>query len=128
MVQRFNEEKFIGEVVNTGGSYYPAVYENLYKRHGGPINPKKLYKFESRFGKQYYITDTEVIEELEEMIKNEEASKIHDYLYALIIKRFGITMFLADVEHKIAAEREVGFREGKNHIQKEMRSLLGMAH
>jgi len=126
MVHRLDSEMFIGEVVNTGGSYYPAVYEKLYKRHGGPINPKKLYKFESRFRKQYYITDTEVIEELEEMIKNEEASKIHDYLYSLIIERFGITMFLADVEHKIAAEREVGFQRGKKHIQKEMRNLLDM--
>lgn len=126
MVQELKKENFIGNVENYGGTYRSTICKELSKKQGRPPYSKTLYRFESRFKRIYYITDTQVVNKLEAMIENEETSKIHDYLYALVIEHFGFPMFLADVEKELEAERKIGFQEGKNHIQKEMRNLLGM--
>ena len=50
--------KWIGEEGNTSGSYYETkISSELQKRCGGHPGAKTLYKFKSRFGEEYYITD-----------------------------------------------------------------------
>lgn len=119
-------EKWIGEEVNTSGTYVQTEYcSELSVRHGGFANAKKLYRFNSRFGKEYNITDFEVVHRIEELL-DKESSGLIGYLYNLIIERFGVMEFIIDVDLKIAKERSDGFVKGKKQMQKEMRALLGL--
>ncbi|MDP9675219.1 hypothetical protein J2W97_001202 [Paenibacillus jamilae] len=117
-------EKWIGEKDDTSGSYYEIGTKELTLRKGGRINAKKLYCFNSRFGETYYITDTEVINEIELLLKNE--TKLIDYLYGLVIREFGAIEFIVRIGHKIAEEREKGYQNGKFAKQKEIVEVLGL--
>lgn len=123
-------EKWIGQEENVSGSYYPLnkLIPNLKRRSGGYINAKKLYTFKSRYGSGYYITDEDVIDIIDKFILEENIDELHDYLYILIIEKFGINAFLSDVEIKIASERDEGYRKGKMAIQEDMKKLLGISN
>lgn len=123
------EEKWIGEEDNTSGSYKTTTCSELSIRRGGMVNAKKLYRFTSRFGKEYNITDSEVINKIEELLPKEEEGdsvKLYEYLYNLVIEQFGIIEFIVDIGHKIAKERSDGYSSGKKQMQKDMRGLLGL--
>ncbi|WP_029518031.1 hypothetical protein [Paenibacillus polymyxa] len=120
-------EKWIGEKDDTSGSYYEIGTKELKLRKGGRINAKKLYCFNSRFGESYYITDSEVINEIEVLLKNEDCeTKLIDYLYGLVIREFGAIEFIVMIGHKIAEEREKGYQNGKFAKQKEIVEVLGL--
>lgn len=120
-------EKWIGKEVNTGGSYYGTnICSELRKRHGGQINAEKLYKFKSRFGNEYNITDEEVIVSIERLIGEDKSTELVEYLYNLIIEKFGVIEFIVGIGHKMAAERDKGYRNGKERMQADMRQLLGL--
>lgn len=124
------KEKWIGEEDNTSGSYYQTVCCELSRRSGGYLNAKKLYHFKSRFGQEYNITDEEVIQKIEELLTTYEdeggSTKLFDYMYNLIIEKFGVVEFIVDIGHKIAKERDSGYVKGKKQMQKELRELIGL--
>lgn len=90
------------------------------------MNAKKLYRFRSRFGKEYNITDEKVIERIESLLENGDTPELCEYLYNLVIERLGVIEFIKDIEHKIAQERNIGYRSGKKQMQQDMRELLGV--
>ncbi|QJI52323.1 hypothetical protein [Psychrobacillus phage Perkons] len=123
-------EKWIGEENNTSGSYHPTICSELQIRTGGYLDVIKLYRFTSRFGKEYNITDEEVIEKIEELLATYEekdgSTKLFDYMYKLIIDKFGVVEFIVDIGHYVAKERSNGYVSGKKQIQKELRELIGL--
>jgi hypothetical protein len=121
-------EKWIGEEDNPSGSYVPTICDELQLRRGGTINAKRLYRFNSRFDVEYNITDNEVIKNIEELLEKGEdgLTGLYDYLYSLIIEKFGVIEFITRIGHKIAQERDAGYREGKVRMQRDMRELLGL--
>lgn len=123
-------EKWIGEETNTSGSYIETICNELSIRRGGTINAKRLYLFTSRFEKQYYITDEEVIDELEKLLEAYKeiggSTKLFNYIYNLVIEKFGVVEFIVDIGHKIAKERNNGYTSGKKQMQKELRTLIGL--
>ncbi|KMY49602.1 hypothetical protein [Peribacillus loiseleuriae] len=68
-------EKWIGEEDNTSGTYVPTSCEEFSERRGGCLNAKKLYRFNSRFGKEYNITDDEVVARIKKLITEEKNSR-----------------------------------------------------
>lgn len=117
-------DKWIGDVINTSGSYYETECKELMKRHGGN---QKLYKFKSRFGEEYYISDVEVIEKIELLLgEYERSTKLIEYLYELVIQKFGVIDFIVRIGHKIAEQRSEGYKEGKTAKQEEMKKVLGL--
>jgi len=123
-------EKWIGEEDNPSGSYYERGTKELKIRKGGYINAKKLYRFESRFGETYYISDEEVINQIETILQDENKEKISakmvDYLYNLVIQKFGVIEFIVRIGHKIAEQCDVGYRNGKHAKQEELKKVLGL--
>lgn len=123
-------EKWIGEEDNSSGSYYEIGTKELQIRKGGYINAKKLYRFESRFGETYYITDEKVINQIEKILQDEDKEetsvKLVDYLYNLIIQKFGVIEFIIRIGHEIAEQRDIGYRRGKLAKQEEIRKVLGL--
>lgn len=119
-------EKWIGEEVNTSGTYIPTECSEISLRRGGPINAIKLYKFHSRFGVEYYITDSEVVDTIDNLLPKEDPMELYEFLYGLVIKEFGIVPFITKIELELAQKREEGFRSGKKQMQQQMRELLGI--
>ena len=121
-------EKWIGEEDNTSGSYIETACKELSKRYGGTINAKKLYRFKSRFGEEYNITDKDVIHNIEKMLEEYEESTmlLYEYLYDLVVMKFGVMEFVLNIGHKIRQEHDSGYVAGKKQMQKEMRNLLGL--
>ncbi|MBU7316080.1 hypothetical protein [Paenibacillus oleatilyticus] len=120
-------EKWIGPEDNTSGSYYAVEScKELRRRTGGHLNAMKLYKFNSRFGEEYYITDDIIITEIEKVLEFHDSSALYEYLYNLVIQKFGVLDFIEGIDHKIAHERDVRYREGKLCKQQEIREVLGI--
>jgi hypothetical protein len=120
------DKKWIGEEDNTSGTYYATSCKELQKRTGGSYNAKKLYKFNSRFGSEYHITDEDAVNKIEEFLTTEESTGLYEYLYNLVIEKFGVIEFIVGIGHKIAKERDEGYKKGKERLQQEVRQLLGM--
>ncbi|WP_064199072.1 hypothetical protein [Brevibacillus brevis] len=120
------KEKWIGEKDNISGTYVPTECNELQRRTGGCINAKRLYKFNSRFGEEYYITDHKVIDKIEEFLVKEQFVEIYEYIYSLVIEKFGMIEFLVRIGHKIAEQRDNGYRDGKRSMQQEVRKVLGI--
>jgi|GEM_PF-5102967 len=118
--------KWIGNEVNTSGSYYEAGCEELKKRNGGTNNGGTLYEFSSRFDENYYISDIDVIEKIETLIDKKEPSELIDYLYKLTIDKFGAVDLLVRIGHKIARQRDEGYKAGKEAARSTMREALGL--
>lgn len=119
------KEKWIGERIDKSGGYSRArICEELLKRNES--FKEKLYVFDSRFGEEYNISDDNVILNIEKLIADDKPTELIEYLYNLIIEKFGVIDLLVRIGHKIADERNNGFLKGKSHIQKEMRELLGI--
>jgi len=122
-------EKWIGEENDTSGTYVKTTCSELSLRRGGKINAKKLYRFKSRFGGEYNITDEEAISNIEELLpkgEEENSVKLYEYLYGLVIEQFGMIEFIVNIGHHVAKERDDGYVRGKKQMQKEMRNLLGI--
>ncbi|RXZ78126.1 hypothetical protein EBB07_29165 [Paenibacillaceae bacterium] len=117
--------KWIGLEVNISGSYYETKCKELEKRSGGVYNAGTLYKFNSRFGESYYISDKEAVEKIEKLLENDPA-EIIEYLYNLVIQKFGVIDFVVRVGHKIAEQRSEGYKVGKLAAQEKMREALGL--
>lgn len=49
-----------------------------------------------------------------------------EFLYRLVIDKFGMIDFLVNITHKIKEQRNMGYRDGKLQMQKDMRKLLGI--
>lgn len=122
-------DKWIGEEVNTSGTYVPTVCEELSIRRGGTLNAKKLYRFTSRYDVEYNITDEEVINILEMLLEkaDESLSDLDSYLYSLVIEKFGALEFIKTVDRKSLEESKKSYNKGKLFMQKEMRNLLGIS-
>lgn len=120
-------EKWIGEKDFTGGSYYERGTPELRLRKGGSSEAKKMYRFESRFGMKYYITDSEVIENIELLLKKEECGvELVEYLYGLVVQKFGAIEFITMIGHKISEQRSEGYLQGKFAKQREIIKALGL--
>ena len=122
-------EKWIGEKDDTSGSYYERGTPELKIRKGGRTNAKKLYEFTSRFDETYYITDSEVIEHIESLLSSKSESRsaeLIEYLYGLVIRKFGAIEFIVRIGHKIAEQRSEGYKQGKLAKQKEIIEALGL--
>lgn len=120
-------EKWIGVEDNTSGSYYERGTPELRVRKGGRHDAKRLYRFESRFGETYYITDPEVIDRIEILLKTENSGvDLIEYLYSLVIQKFGTIEFIVGIGHKIAEQRDEGYKQGKLAKQKEIIKVLGL--
>jgi hypothetical protein len=120
-------EKWIGEKDDTSGSYYERGTPELKIRKGGRYDAKRLYRFESRFGETYYITDPEVIDRIEFLLKTENSgAELIEYLYSLVIHKFGAIEFIVRIGHKIAEQRNEGYKQGKLAKQKEIIEALGL--
>lgn len=119
-------ERWIGEEDNTSGTYVETTCEELKIRRGGCFGAKKLYRFTSRFGKEYNITDQETLDDIDSLLAKEEITELYNYLYKLVIDKFGVMEFIVDIGHVIARERDKGYRAGKKHMQKEIRELIGL--
>jgi hypothetical protein len=119
-------EKWIGEEDNTSGSYVKTVCDELAIRRGGYLNARKLYRFNSRFGKEYNITDVQVLDHIDGLLEKGDSTELYEYLYGLVIQRFGVIEFIVDIGHVIARERDEGYMRGKKQKQKEIREALGL--
>jgi hypothetical protein len=122
-------EKWIGEEVNTSGTYSTIGCKELMKRSGGPINPPKLYAFRSAFSdsyNDYYISDEEAIVEIENFIHFEQTKELREYLYNLVIQRFGIIQFLKHLDDYAEKRHKVGRAKGRREVQLELRKTLGL--
>ena len=60
------------------------------------------------------------------LAQGKESTELYEYLYGLVIERFGVIDFIVRIGHKIAYERDEGYKEGKKRMQKEMRQVLGL--
>lgn len=120
-------EKWIGPKDNTSGSYVDHAFcKEISVRRGGYFDAKKLYVFKSKLGEEYCITDTDVLDAIDDLIKAQDVEKLVDYLYQLVFSEFGVMEFLAELESKLAQERKSGYAEGRHAVQKEMRAVLGV--
>jgi hypothetical protein len=120
-------EKWIGVEDNTSGSYYERGTPELRVRKGGRHDAIKLYCFKSRFGETYYITDPEVIDKIEFLLKNENSgAELIEFLFCLVIEKFGAIEFIVRIGHKIAEQRNEGYKQGKIAKQKEIIEALGL--
>ncbi|WP_168898330.1 hypothetical protein [Bacillus sp. ISTL8] len=117
-------EKWIGEKINTTGAYIRTGCLEVLERHRISTKTKRLYKFESRFDEVYYISDEEITEKIAELIKKDNSGEIYEYLYSLIIEKFGVLDFILNVGHKISRERNEGYLEGKRQMRKDIKKLL----
>ncbi|WP_336761528.1 hypothetical protein [Paenibacillus sp. USHLN196] len=122
-----SNEKWIGEKDDTSGSYYERGTPELRIRKGGRTNSKRLYRFESRFNETYYITEPEVIDVIENLLKIEDCGvEMVEYLYSLVIRKFGAIEFITMIGHKISEQRNEGYLQGKAAKQKEIIKALGL--
>jgi hypothetical protein len=119
-------EIWIGVEQNTSGTYVPTPCPEISIRRGGPINAQKLYKFQSRFGEEYYISDVEALDNIDKLLANYDSIETYEYLYKLVIEEFGVMEFIINIGHVIANEHEKGLKNGKIKMQKQMRELLGL--
>ncbi|PEN97755.1 hypothetical protein CN553_11930 [Bacillus cereus] len=117
-------EKWIGEKVNTTGAYIKTSCLELIERHRNSTKTKRLYKFKSRFHEEYYISDEEITEKIAEILERGNSAEIYEYLYGLIIEKFGVVDFILNVGHEIARERNNGYLEGKRQMRKDIKELL----
>lgn len=116
---------WIGKEINTGGSYESTKYKKLNKRIGTPASPLFYFETEIRY-ERYYISDMEVIGQIESLLNkpNSNEYELRDYLSNLVISRFGIGWFLANIEKKMAEERERAYKKGKNDARREIWKAL----
>ncbi|MEM4994945.1 hypothetical protein WKH56_20485 [Priestia sp. SB1] len=119
-------KKWIGHETETSGSYYSTKFEELQIKSCGWSKGSKLYRFKSRFGQGYNITDEKAVETIESLLSKEETKELCEYLYQLVIDNFGMVDFLINVGHKIAKERDEGYRKGKQQKQREIKAVLGL--
>ena len=121
-------EKWIGEEINKTGGYHQTICNEIHKRFGSGSN--KLYVFKSRFGEEYNISDEDVIRKIEELLATYEdeggSTKLFDYIYSLIIERFGVIEFIVNIGHYVSKERNNSYVAGKKQMQTDMKSLLGI--
>lgn len=120
--------KWIGEEVNTTGAYIKTTCSEVIERHrkSGDTDTPRLYRFTSRFDEIYYISDEEIVTKLAELLEKDDSAETYEYLYNLIAQRFGMANLLVNIGHKIARERDAGYKLGKKILQQKMRDILGM--
>jgi hypothetical protein len=119
-------DAWIGEEENKSGTYVSTPCPEISIRLGGFINAKKLYKFQSRFGNEYYISDVDVLDNIGKLLEKNNSKEITEYMYNLIIEKFGISDFITKIERELLNEHDRGRRSGKIQMQKQMRDLLGL--
>lgn len=119
-------EKWIGIENNPSGSYHPTECPELQLRKGGYLDAIKLYRFTTRFGQEYNITDEEVIAKIESLLENYEPLQMYNYLYGLVIEKFSPMEFVLHLEHFVTKERDKGYRKGEEQLQNDFRKLLGL--
>ena len=124
--------KWIGPEMSAGGSYRGTNCDELCFKIPGTGNvgsesfDKKIYLFESRFGVQYYISDETVVSIIDKFLQEDRLTGLYEYLYNLVVERFGMIDFLMEIGHKIARERDKGYKAGKNQIRKEFKELMNI--
>ena len=117
-------EKWIGAEDNTSGSYYERGLPELMIRTGGYHNAKKLYCFTNYVGQKYYLSDAEVIANIETFLQKEETNELQQYLYELVIQKFGIANFLSGVEEMLKEEGAKQFEKGRKNKLNEIKKVL----
>ena len=122
---------WIGQECSTQGIFHHTHYDGLMVRHAFEKRVK-AYRFTSIFDKEYYISEPEHFEKINEMLVemadtlNHDESELHKYLHELVVTHFGVMEFMRTANAKIARAQEVGFEKGRKSMQKDMRELLGV--
>lgn len=120
-------ELWIGDEDNTSGTYWQTnLCPELYKRHGGYYNAQKLYRFKSKYGVEYNITDKDVLKNLDDLLETESQDSVYQYIYSIIIERFGILDFLSRIDNYIDECKDVAYLDGESSAKHKFREFLGI--
>ena len=119
---------WIGEQTKTSGEYRETDCPELTVRVRSGYNDDSLhlYKFVSRFGEEYFITDAAVLMRIENLLDAGNMDNLSYFLYNFIIAKFGIKDFLNSIDNTLIQQREAVFQEGQESIREGMRSLLNL--
>lgn len=116
---------WIGEENNTSGTYI-QLFPGLSVRRGGPYNAIKLYKFESKYGVEYNITNESVLNKIDQLLKEDSADALNDFLYSTIINEFGAESFLKTIDDYIIKTKKREFELGARSVKSQFRKLLAI--